>query len=103
MTKSELIDAIAARAMLRRTRAELVVDGLFEAMADALRAGGVVIVRRFGTFSVRAYRPYRGLNPRDGSAVDVPAKRMPFFRVGKELREIVDDGGAIPIIGRKQV
>jgi integration host factor subunit beta len=103
MIKSELIDAIAARATLRRARAKLVVDCLFEAMADALGAGQVVIARRFGTFSVRPYRPYRGFNPRDGSAVDVPAKRLQFFRVGKEVREIVNDGRSNPIMRRRQV
>ena len=90
MTKSELIDAIAARGELTKARAEEVVNCLFEAMADALRRGEGIEIRGFGSFSVREYEGYKGRNPRTGVAVVVPPKRLPFFRVGKELRELVD-------------
>jgi integration host factor subunit beta len=100
VTKSELIDAIAARGELTKTRAEEIVNRLFETMSEALRRGDGIEIRGFGSFSVRAYDSYRGRNPRTGKPITVASKRLPFFRVGKELRELVDQsrlGG--PIIG----
>lgn len=90
MTKSELIDAIAARADLTKTRAELVVNCVFDTMTDALQKGQGIEIRGFGSFTVRPYKPYAGRNPRTGQPVPVPPKRLPFFKVGKELKEIVN-------------
>lgn len=90
MTKSELIDAIAARADLTKTRAELVVNCVFDTMTDALQQGQGIEIRGFGSFTVRPYKPYAGRNPRTGQPVPVPPKRLPFFKVGKELKEIVN-------------
>lgn len=90
VTKSELIDAIAARGELSKARAEEVVNSLFEAMTDALRRGNGIEIRGFGSFSVRDYEGYKGRNPRSGEPVAVAPKRRPFFRVGKELRALVD-------------
>ncbi len=91
MTKSELIDAIAARADLNKGRAELVVNCVFDTMTQALEAGQGIEIRGFGSFTVRPYKPYAGRNPRTGQPVPVPAKRLPFFKVGKELKELVND------------
>src|SRR5215475_2893795 len=91
MTKSELIDALAEkRTDLTKARAELVVNCVFDAMTEALQQGEGIEIRGFGSFTVRPYRPYAGRNPRTGQEVSVPAKRLPFFKVGKELREIVN-------------
>jgi len=90
MTKSELIEAIAARAELTKARAELVVDCVFDALSDALSDGKGVEIRGFGSFTVRPYKPYAGRNPRTGNPVPVSAKRLPFFKVGKELKDLVD-------------
>lgn len=90
MTKSELIDAMAARSQLTKARAELVVNCVFEAMTEALQRGEGIEIRGFGSFTVRPYKPYDGRNPRTGNPVPVPAKRLPFFKVGKELKELVD-------------
>jgi integration host factor subunit beta len=90
MTKSELIEAIAARAELTKARAELVVDCVFDALSDALQEGKGVEIRGFGSFTVRPYKPYAGRNPRTGNPVPVSAKRLPFFKVGKELKDSVD-------------
>lgn len=90
MTKSELIEAIASRGDLTKARAEIVVNSVFEAMTDAMRDGDGIEIRGFGSFSVRPYRPYDGRNPRTGEPVPVPAKRLPFFKVGKELKELVN-------------
>lgn len=90
MTKSELIEAIAARGELTKARAELVVNCVFDAMTDALKNGDGIEIRGFGSFTVRPYKPYAGRNPRTGNPVPVSAKRLPFFKVGKELKELVD-------------
>ena len=90
MTKSDLIEAIAARGELTKARAELVVNCVFDAMAEALRQGDGLEIRGFGSFSVRPYKAYHGRNPRTGQAVHVPSKRLPFFKVGKELKELVN-------------
>jgi len=90
MTKSELIEAIAARGELTKARAEMVVNCIFDAMTEALQQGDGIEIRGFGSFSVRPYKPYAGRNPRTGNPVPVSAKRLPFFKVGKELKELVD-------------
>ena len=90
MTKSEMIDAIAARAELTKARAEMVVNCVFDTMTEALQRGEGIEIRGFGSFTVRPYKPYDGRNPRTGQPVPVPAKRLPFFKVGKELKELVN-------------
>ena len=90
MTKSELVEAIAARAELSKARAELVVNCVFDAMTEALRQGEGVEIRGFGSLKARAHKSYQGRNPRTGRSVDVPSKLRPFFKVGKELKELVN-------------
>jgi integration host factor subunit beta len=92
MTKSDLIEAVAEQTNVTKTRAEAVVNSVFDAMADALKNGEGIEIRGFGSFTVRQYKPYNGRNPRNGEAVHVASKRMPFFKAGKELRERVDGG-----------
>ena len=99
MTKSELIDAIAARADLTKARAEMVVNCVFDTMTGALQDGQGIEIRGFGSFTVRPYKPYAGRNPRTGQPVPVPAKRLPFFKVGKELKELVNASRHTPITG----
>lgn len=92
MTKSELIERVADSAKLTKGRAELVVTTIFDAMVDALRRGDGIEIRGFGSFTVRQYKSYEGRNPRTGDAVHVAPKRLPFFKVGKELRARVNAG-----------
>jgi integration host factor subunit beta len=99
MTKSELIDAMAARSELTKARAELVVNCVFDTMTEALERGEGIEIRGFGSFTVRPYKPYSGRNPRTGAPVNVPAKRLPFFKVGKELRELVNNSRHLAITG----
>jgi integration host factor subunit beta len=99
VTKSELIDALAERSNLTKARAELVVNCVFEAMTEALERGEGIEIRGFGSFTVRPYKPYSGRNPRTGEPVPVPAKRLPFFKVGKELKELVNGSRSRPITG----
>ncbi len=87
MLKSELIAALAAEnPHLTQRDVERVVGVVFERMIAALESGGRVELRGFGAFSVRARPARAGRNPRTGEAVDVPAKHVPFFKSGKELR-----------------
>ena len=97
MTKSELIDALAGRSNLTKARAELVVNCVFDAMTEALQRGEGIEIRGFGSFTVRPYKAYSGRNPRTGEPVPVPPKRLPFFKVGKELRELVNNSRHIPL------
>ncbi|MCL2724386.1 MAG: integration host factor subunit beta [Polyangiaceae bacterium] len=90
MTKSELIDAMAARSQLTKARAEIVVNCIFDAMTEALQSGEGIEIRGFGSFTVRPYKAYSGRNPRTGVPVPVPSKRLPFFKVGKDLKELVN-------------
>ena len=90
MTKSELIDALSARGALTKSRAELVVNCVFDSMSEAMRRREGIEIRGFGSFTMRPRRAKAGRNPRSGAPVNVPAKRLPFFKVGKELRVRVD-------------
>ncbi|MGK0358792.1 MAG: integration host factor subunit beta [Bradymonadia bacterium] len=90
MTKGELIEIIARREGFNLKRAEIVVNTIFQAMTDALRDEERVEIRGFGSFEVRHYAAYRGRNPKTGEEVFVAAKRAPFFKTGKELRERVN-------------
>ncbi len=90
MTKSELIERVAEAAKLTKGRAELVVNTIFDSMVDAMKRGEGIEIRGFGSFTVRHYKAYEGRNPRTGAPVHVAPKRLPFFKVGKELRERVN-------------
>ncbi|MCA9526982.1 MAG: integration host factor subunit beta [Myxococcales bacterium] len=90
MTKGELIEIIARQEGFNLRRAEIVVNTIFDAMTDALQRNDRVEIRGFGSFEVRQYEAYRGRNPKTGEEVFVAAKRAPFFKTGKELRERVN-------------
>ena len=90
VTKSELIERVADATKQTKGRAELVVSTIFDAMIGALRRGEGIEIRGFGSFTVRQYKSYEGRNPRTGDSVHVAPKRLPFFKVGKELRARVN-------------
>ena len=90
MTKGDLIESIAQRKDFNLKKAEVVVNAIFEAMSEALRQGDRVEIRGFGSFEVREYDSYTGRNPKTGEEVEVGAKKAPFFKTGKELRERVN-------------
>ncbi len=90
MTKGELIEILAARENFNLKRAETVVNTIFDTMAGALIVEDRVEIRGFGSFEVRHYSSYRGRNPKTGAEVHVKAKKAPFFKTGKELRERVN-------------
>lgn len=87
MTKSELIDRLAAEKGLTAHVAETVINTMFKYMTETLVAGGRIEIRGFGSFEIREYDGYTARNPRTGIEVDVKPKKAPFFKVGKELKE----------------
>jgi len=89
VNKSELIDVLAQETGLHRKVAEFVVNEVFDAMTEALANGQGVEIRGFGSFTVREYKAYTGRNPKSGKRIPVAPKKLPFFKVGKELRERV--------------
>lgn len=90
MNKSDLIDIIATKLNQPRNRAEDVINLIFDSMTNVLATGGRVEIRGFGSFVCREYESYTGRNPRTGESIQVAPKRLPFFKVGKELKERVD-------------
>ncbi len=90
MNKSELVDEIVTKTNLPRKRAEDVVNLVFDEMTAALARGDRIEIRGFGSFVSKHRRARTGRNPRTGAAIPVVEKRLPFFKVGKELRERVN-------------
>jgi integration host factor subunit beta len=90
MTKSELIAAVAERIDVPKSRADSIVNAVFDSMKQALVADERIELRGFGSFSIREYQARTGRNPRTGEEVDVPPKKSVHFKVGKELKERVD-------------
>jgi integration host factor subunit beta len=92
MTKADLIAVVAEKLKFPWGRAELIVDHIFESMVEALKRGEGIEIRGLGSFTIREYKAYQGRNPRTGATVEVKPKRLAFFKVGKELRERVNQG-----------
>ena len=90
MNKSELVEALANENGLTYKKAEEIVNLIFDSMAEALNGGGRIEIRGFGSFVVKDYKSYMGRNPKTGEVIKVRPKRLPFFKVGKELRERVN-------------
>lgn len=90
MTKSELIERLAANADLPKKRAEETVNCIFDTLASALADGHRIEIRGFGSFSLKEHRAYVGRNPKTGEEVPVERKHSIHFKVGKDLRELVD-------------
>ena len=92
MTKSELIDELAQRANgITHKVAEVVVNTIFHSMRDSLIEGERIEIRGFGSIKVKDYPPYTGRNPKTGESISVPSKKLPFFKVGKDLKKRVDN------------
>ncbi len=91
LTKSDLIEVIADKLRLPKGKAELIVNCVFDSMEESLKKGERIEIRGFGSFEIRHYKSYEGRNPRTGDPVGVAPKRLPFFKVGKELKERVNE------------
>jgi len=90
MNKSELVEALASEKDLTYKRSEEIVNIIFDAMSKELADGGRIEIRGFGSFVVKDYKAYMGRNPKTGEVIKVRPKRLPFFKVGKELRDRVN-------------
>lgn len=90
MNKSGLIQVVSEKTNLTKKKAEEVIDIVFGTMSQALINGERIELRGVGSFVVKNYDPYVGRNPKTGEGIQVPSKKLPFFKVGKELREKVD-------------
>lgn len=90
MNKSDLVEALSEGEDLTKTKAEEVVNLIFDEMTDALVAGDRVEIRGLGSFKVKTYDGYKGRNPKTGKQIKVKPKKLPFFKCGKEMKERVD-------------
>jgi integration host factor subunit beta len=90
VNKSELIEQLAQRSQINIVQAEEVVNLIYRKMRDTLVSGGRIEIRGFGSFVVKEYGAYEGRNPKTGVKIPVPPKKLPFFKVGKELKERID-------------
>lgn len=95
MTKADLVDQVTALGSLTRRDGEVIVDTFFEGVIEAVAADDKVEIRGFGSFRTRRRNARTGRNPKTGDKVDVPAKRVPYFKPSKELRDMVNQSTAI--------
>lgn len=91
MNKSELIEALADKMDLPVRDAVSITNTIIDSMSDALADGNSIEIRGFGSFVIKEYRSYTGRNPKTGQRIKVAPKKLPFFKVGKDLRERVDE------------
>lgn len=91
MTKAELVEDVARAAELTKKDAERLVEIVFESIIETLNNGEKIELRGFGSFRVRERGARRGRNPKTGDPVSIPAKRVPYFKPGKELKELIND------------
>ena len=91
MTKAQIIEQLSEQVpTLTKRQAEIVVNTVFDSIRDSLRKGDKTEIRGFGSFRLRARRMKEGRNPKTGATVAVPAKKVPFFKAGKELKELLN-------------
>jgi integration host factor subunit beta len=101
MTKAELVDEVARVVQLTKKQAETIVNIVFDSIVDSLRSGEKIELRGFGSFRLRSRKSRTGRNPKTGEKVEVPSKKIPYFKPGKELKELInkaltDGGGDAP-------
>ena len=92
MTKADLVEEVIRVTELPRKESETIVETIFESIVRSLRAGDKIEIRGFGSFRTRQRRGRIGRNPKTGDKVEVPPKRIPFFKPSKELKEFVNGG-----------
>ena len=90
MTKAALVEEVARVADLTKKHSEVIVDTVFRSIIEALHRGEKIELRGFGSFRLRSREPRKGRNPKTGDKVDVPSKRVPYFKPGKELKELIN-------------
>ena len=90
MTKADLIEEVSKMVEMTRKEAEVIVETIFDSIVKSLRTGEKIEIRGFGSFRTRQRQARIGRNPKSGDRVEVPAKRIPFFKPSKELKDIVN-------------
>ncbi len=90
MKKADLVDAIASKTNVPKAQAQVIVEDIFELIADGLAKGDKIDLRGFGTFSVRQSEARTGRNPQTGEPLTIPARKVPNFKAGKELKDRVN-------------
>jgi len=96
MTKADLIEEVSRLAELTRKDSEVIVDTIFDSVVRSLRVGDKIEIRGFGSFRTRQRKPRVGRNPKTGDRVEVPAKKIPFFKPSKELKDLVNNSATMP-------
>jgi integration host factor subunit beta len=99
MTKAELVEEVSRVSDLTKKHSEVIVDTVFKSIIDALHRGEKIELRGFGSFRLRRREPRKGRNPKTGDKVDVPPKKVPYFKPGKELKELINrepDAAPVP-------
>src|ERR1700709_812773 len=96
MTKADLVDKVTSLGDLTRKDGEIIVETLFESVIGALQAGDKIEIRGFGSFRTRQRQARTGRNPKTGTRVEVPAKKIPYFKPSKELKDTVNNS-AVPV------
>lgn len=94
MTKAELVEEVAQVATLTKKHAEVIVDTVFQSIVEALQRGEKIELRGFGSFRLRRRESRKGRNPKTGDRVDVPPKQVPYFKPGKELKDLINKADA---------
>ncbi len=94
MTKADLIEEVSRVVEMTRKESEVIVEVIFDSIVRALRASDKIEIRGFGSFRTRQRQPRIGRNPKTGTRVEVPAKRIPFFKPSKELKDLVNVSGS---------
>jgi len=90
MTKAELVEEVSRVSDLTKKHSEVIVDTVFKSIIDALHRGEKIELRGFGSFRLRRREPRKGRNPKTGDKVDVPPKKVPYFKPGKELKDLIN-------------
>ena len=92
MTKADLIEEVSKVTETTRKDSEVIVEAIFDSVVRSLRDGDKIEIRGFGSFRTRQRQPRVGRNPKTGTRVEVPAKRIPYFKPSKELKDLVNGG-----------
>ena len=103
MTKADLVEEVVKAVDVSKKHAETIVNTVFSSIVDALQRDDKIELRGFGSFRVRRRRSRQGRNPKTGDRVEVPEKRIPYFKPGKELKDLINDGAPVdapaPVFG----
>ena len=98
MTKAELVEEVSRVSDLTKKHSEVIVDTVFRSIITALHRGEKIELRGFGSFRLRRREPRKGRNPKTGDKVDVPPKKVPYFKPGKELKELINQEPGTPTL-----